>query len=55
MRSFISCAALVVGLWNHQFTHVPISLAVSRRKEIDPEGTLWNSVIGSTGQPLDLC
>jgi 6-phosphofructokinase 1 len=42
---------MVVGFWNHQFTHVPISLAVSQRKKIDPEGALWNSVLASTGQP----
>ncbi len=42
---------MVVGFWNHQFTHVPISLATSQRKKIDPEGALWNSVLASTGQP----
>lgn len=41
---------MVVGLWNHQFTHVPIALATSRRKKIDPEGWLWGSVLASTGQ-----
>ena len=45
---------MVVSFWNHQFTHVPISLAVSRRKKIDPEGILWNSVLASTGQPRDM-
>ena len=29
---------LVVSFWNHRFTHVPIRLAVSERKKIDPEG-----------------
>jgi 6-phosphofructokinase 1 len=42
---------MVVGFWNHQFTHVPMSLAASQRKKIDPEGTFWNSVLASTGQP----
>jgi 6-phosphofructokinase 1 len=42
---------MVVSFWNHQFTHVPISLAASQRKKIDPEGTLWSSVLASTGQP----
>ena len=46
---------MVVGFWNHQFTHVPIGLAVSARKRIDPEGTLWGSVLASTGQPRNLC
>jgi 6-phosphofructokinase 1 len=45
---------MVVGFWNHQFTHVPISLAVSQRKKIDPEGVLWSSVLSSTGQPRDM-
>lgn len=45
---------MVVSFWNHQFTHVPISLAVSERKKIDPQGILWNTVIASTGQPEDM-
>ena len=45
---------MVLGFWNHQFTHVPIRLAVSQRKKIDPEGTLWTSVLASTGQPRDM-
>ena len=45
---------LVVGLWNHQFTHLPIALAVSKRKRLDPEGWVWNSVLAATGQPRNL-
>jgi len=45
---------MVVSFWNHQFTHVPISLAVTERKKIDPEGMLWNSVLAATGQPADM-
>jgi 6-phosphofructokinase 1 len=45
---------MVVGFWNHQFVHVPISLATSTRKKIDPSGRLWSSVISSTGQPAKL-
>jgi 6-phosphofructokinase 1 len=45
---------MVVGLWNHQITHVPIHLATSRRKKIDPEGWLWSSVLASTGQPSEM-
>jgi 6-phosphofructokinase 1 len=41
---------MVVSYWNHQFTHVPISLAVSQRKKVDPQGMLWSSVLASTGQ-----
>ena len=45
---------MVVGFWNHQFVHVPITLATSSRKKIDPTGRLWSSVISSTGQPAKL-
>jgi 6-phosphofructokinase 1 len=46
---------MVVGFWNHQFTHVPIVLAASARKRIDPDGALWSSVLASTGQPRNMC
>ena len=42
---------LVVGFWKHEFTHVPIAMAVSERKQIDPAGRLWNHVLAATGQP----
>jgi 6-phosphofructokinase 1 len=45
---------MVISFWSHQLTHVPISLAVSQRKKIDPEGALWSSVLSSTGQPKDM-
>jgi 6-phosphofructokinase 1 len=45
---------MVVGNWNHQGTHVPISMAVSQRKKLDPEGWIWNSVLAITGQPRQL-
>jgi 6-phosphofructokinase 1 len=45
---------MVISFWNHQLTHVPISLAVSQRKKIDPEGALWSNVLSSTGQPRDM-
>ena len=41
---------MLVGYWNGEFTHVPIPLAVSKRKQINPEGRLWSSVLESTGQ-----
>jgi 6-phosphofructokinase 1 len=45
---------MVVGYWNGEFTHVPIALAASKRKQIDPQGSLWNSVLEATGQPRDM-
>jgi 6-phosphofructokinase 1 len=43
---------MVVGMWNNVFTNLPISLAVEKRKVLQPEkSALWRSVLGSTGQP----
>ncbi|MGL4208247.1 MAG: ATP-dependent 6-phosphofructokinase [Candidatus Adiutrix sp.] len=42
---------MLIGLWNDHFVHVPIALATLRRKKVDPNGDLWNSVMESTGQP----
>jgi len=42
---------MIVGFWNHQFTHVPTPLAVAQRKKVDPAGWIWSSVLASTGQP----
>jgi len=43
---------MIIGQWNGQFTHVPISVACSRRKMLSPEDPLWLSVLEATGQPL---
>jgi 6-phosphofructokinase 1 len=42
---------MVVGDWGGEFTHVPIPMAVSSRKRIDPDERLWSAVLASTGQP----
>jgi 6-phosphofructokinase 1 len=43
--------AMVVSLWNNRYVHVPISLVIAQRKQVDPNGRLWLSVVESTGQP----
>ena len=45
---------MIVGYWNNLYTHLPIPLAVSERKKIEPLGWLWNSVLAATGQPAQL-
>jgi 6-phosphofructokinase 1 len=44
---------VVVGL-NGSFAHVPIPLAVERKRQVDPEGELWGAVLAVTGQPARL-
>ncbi len=43
---------MIVSLIHSHFVHVPIRLAVSGRKRIDPHQELWRDVIEATGQPL---
>ncbi|MHC1741567.1 MAG: ATP-dependent 6-phosphofructokinase [Syntrophobacteraceae bacterium] len=45
---------MLVGDWGGEFIHLPIPLAVSRRKKIDPVGRLWSTVLASTGQPATM-
>jgi 6-phosphofructokinase 1 len=46
--------AMLVGDWRGEFTHVPIAAAVSTRKQVHPDGRLWNSVLAATGQPRQM-
>lgn len=45
---------MVVGFWVNEFTHVPIPMATSKRKKVDPDGSVWNSVLTVTGQPKEM-
>ena len=45
---------VMIGYWNSAFTHVPISMAIEKKKTISPESELWLSVLAATGQPMDL-
>jgi 6-phosphofructokinase 1 len=47
--------SMVVGYWKNEFTHVPISATVSRRKQMDPKDKLWTGVLSTTGQPREMC
>ncbi len=42
---------LVIGQWNNNYTHVPIELAISKRRKINPQSRFWFTVIDATGQP----
>lgn len=45
---------MVVGYWNQHFTHIPIGVAVARRKQLDPHGDVWQRVLEATGQPASM-
>ena len=42
---------LVIGRLHRIFTHVPLAVATSERKRVDPDGGLWLAVTEATGQP----
>lgn len=42
---------LIVGQWNNIYVHIPIEMAISKRKRINPESRFWQSVLEATGQP----
>lgn len=41
---------IIISSWNNTCIHVPIKLAISSRKKIDPNGKFWHTVINATGQ-----
>jgi 6-phosphofructokinase 1 len=40
----------LVAHWNNHFVHVPMALAAGQRKQVNPHGKLWSTVLGATGQ-----
>ena len=45
------CTNMLIGYWNQKFVHLPMKLATSGRRRIEPKGAFWNLVELSTGQP----
>ena len=41
---------LLIGYWNYTFVHVPMEISTGGRKQVDPNGKLWRSVLDATGQ-----
>lgn len=42
---------MLIGRWHGRFVHVPMELATRFRRQVNPHGDLWASVVESTGQP----
>jgi 6-phosphofructokinase 1 len=41
---------VLLGRWNNHFVHIPMSASSGKRKQVDPDGKLWLSVLEATGQ-----
>jgi 6-phosphofructokinase 1 len=46
--------ATVVGRYHGRLVHLPMSLIVSDRNQVDPNGDLWLSVLEATDQPAHI-
>lgn len=45
---------LVIGRWNNMYTHVPIALAISERKHLNPNSIFWRNLMSATRQPVEI-
>ncbi len=45
---------ILISLVNNTFVHVPIKVAVSKKKTVDIEGSLWRDVLENTRQPVKM-
>ncbi len=45
---------MIIGRWNNMYTHVPIPLAISERKKLNPQSIFWRNLMSATRQPLDM-
>lgn len=41
---------LIISFWNNHYVHVPMNASAGKRKNVDPQGRLWQSVLEATGQ-----
>jgi 6-phosphofructokinase 1 len=41
---------VLIGYWNYTFVHIPMEASCGKRKQVDPNGKLWRSVLDATGQ-----
>jgi 6-phosphofructokinase 1 len=41
---------MLVGHWNNHFVHVPMAASTGQRKQVNPKGKLWSTVLEATGQ-----
>jgi len=41
---------VLIGYWNYTFVHIPMEASSVKRKQVDPNGKLWRSVLDATGQ-----
>lgn len=43
---------VLIGLVNNEFVHLPMQMAIAKRRHVDPEGSLWRDTLEATHQPI---
>jgi 6-phosphofructokinase 1 len=41
----------MMGYWNQEIVHVPISTAIAKKRRLRLDSDIWNAVLATTGQP----
>ncbi|MDH3624131.1 MAG: ATP-dependent 6-phosphofructokinase [Myxococcales bacterium] len=41
----------MMGYWNQEIVHVPISTAIKKKRRLRLDSDIWNAVLATTGQP----
>ena len=41
---------VLIGYWNYTYVLLPMGVSAGKRKQVEPHGKLWNSVMEATGQ-----
>ncbi len=41
---------VLIGHWNNQYVHIPMGISAEKRKQVNPRGKLWRTVLEATGQ-----
>jgi 6-phosphofructokinase 1 len=44
---------MVVGRWHGHFVNLPMNVVTVRRRKVNPQGDLWQTVLEATGQPVE--
>jgi 6-phosphofructokinase 1 len=44
---------MVVGRWHGHFVNLPMEVVTVRRRKVNPQGDLWQTVLEATGQPAE--
>ncbi len=45
---------MIIGMIHDTFVHIPMEIAVSKRRTVEPEGNLWRDVLEATHQPVQM-